>query len=322
MKEQDCLPQELLKIFFRNNSSSFLLQKNYMDMRKFLLYLLKILILTFILMLVMDKIYSYFFLQSNKRDKIGFIYNSPPTEYDVIILGSSRANNHFVTQMFTDKGLKAFNFGMQGSKLFESDLILKLLLEKKNKIKNVIIDVDVTLRSEEKSEGMSLKFLPYLYDSESVKKHFESQNDFNSIYYIPFYRYLKFDTKIGFREVFFYALNKKNKALDNGGYNALSHKNGNMKPEILDFQPKRNKYYEEIKKICQLNNIKLIAVMTPVCENAVGKDYFIKVNQLYPEIYNYENKVIEDKYFSNCGHMNDMGAKKFTAKIIKDFFNK
>ena len=47
-----------------------------------------------------------------------------------------------------------------------------------------------------------------------------------------------------------------------------------------------------------------------------------RFTQLYPEIYNYENKVIEDKYFSNCGHMNDMGAKKFTAKIIKDFFNK
>jgi len=292
-----------------------------MDIKKFLFFILKILILTFILMLIMDKVYSYAFLQSNKRDKIGFIYNSPPTEYDVVILGSSRANNHFVTQMFTDKGLKAFNFGMQGSKLFESDLVLKLLLEKKNKIKNVIIDVDVTLRSEEKSEGMSLRFLPYLHASESVKKQFETQNDFDAIYYIPFYRYLKFDTKIGFREIFFYALNKKSKELDNGGYNALYHNNvGNMKPEVLHFQPKRNRYYEEIKKICKLNNIKFIPVMTPMCENAVGKEYFKKVNQLYPEIYNYQNILVEDKYFSNCSHMNDMGAKKFTAKIINDFF--
>ncbi|WP_317048395.1 hypothetical protein [Flavobacterium tistrianum] len=293
-----------------------------MDIRKFLFYILKILILTFILMLVMDNVYSFFFLQSNKRDKIGLIYNSPPREYDVVILGSSRANNHFVTQMFTDKGLKAFNFGMQGSKLFESDLVLKLLLEKKNKIKNVIIDVDVTLKTEKKSEGMSLRFLPYLHNSEVIKKHFETQNDFNVIYYIPFFRYLKFDTKIGFREMFFYALNKKNKEQNNGGYSPLSPNNGKMPPEVLNFQPKRNRYYEEIKKICKLNNIRLIAFMTPVCENAVGNDYFKKVNQIYPEIYNYENMVIEDKYFSNCGHMNDMGAKKFTARIIKDFFYK
>ncbi|MDQ6529633.1 hypothetical protein [Flavobacterium sp. LHD-85] len=293
-----------------------------MSLKKFLFYILKILILTLILMLVMDKIYSYFFLQSNKRDKIGFVYNSPPTEYDVVILGSSRANNHFVTQMFTDKGLKAFNFGMQGSKLFESDLILKLLLEKNNKIKTVIIDVDVTLRTEEKSDGTSLKFLPYLHDSSLIKEHFENQNDFNILYYVPFYRYLKFDTKIGFREMLFNVLNRKSKELDNGGYNSLPDNNGNLKAEILDFQPKRNRYYEEIRKICKLNSIKLIAVMTPMCENAVGKDYFKKVNQLYPEIYNYENTVVEDKYFSSCGHMSNDGARLFTARIIKDFFYK
>ncbi|MNL12346.1 hypothetical protein D3C87_1332120 [compost metagenome] len=293
-----------------------------MSLKKFLFYILKILILTLILMLVMDKIYSYFFLHSNKRDKIGFVYNSPPTEYDVVILGSSRANNHFVTQMFTDKGLKAFNFGMQGSKLFESDLILKLLLEKNNKIKTVIIDVDVTLRTEEKSDGTSLKFLPYLHGSSLIKEHFENQNDFNILYYVPFYRYLKFDTKIGFREMLFNVLNRKSKELDNGGYNALPDNKGNLKPEILDFQPKRNRYYEEIRKICKLNNIKLIAVMTPMCENVVGKDYFKKVNQLYPEIYNYENTVVEDKYFSSCGHMSNDGARLFTARIIKDFFYK
>ena len=51
-------------------------------------------------------------------------------------------------------------------------------------------------------------------------------------------------------------------------------------------------------------------------------DYFEKVNKLYPEIHNYENVVLDDKYFSSCGHMNDMGAKLFTAKVIEDFFKK
>lgn len=291
-------------------------------MKNFLLYVFKILVLTLVLMFIMDKVYSYAFLQSNKRSKIGLIYNSPPTNYDVVILGSSRANNHFVTKMFTDKGLKTFNFGMQGSKLFESDLVLKLLLEKKNKIKNVIIDVDVTLKSENKSDGTFLKFLPYFDSSHVIREHFKELNDFNSFYYLPFYRYLKFDSKIGFREMLFHALNKKSKELDNGGYGPLPENNGNLKAEILDFQPQRNRYYEEIKNICKKNNIKLIAIMTPMCENVAGKEYFEKVNQLYPEIYNYENKVIEDKYFSTCGHMNDMGARAFTAKILSDFFNK
>ncbi|WP_371615272.1 hypothetical protein [Flavobacterium sp. ACN6] len=224
--------------------------------------------------------------------------------------------------MFTDKGLKTFNFGMQGSKLFESDLILKLLLEKKNKIKNVIIDVDVTLKSEKKSDGTSLKFLPYLYSSNVVKEQFESVDNFNSLYYIPFYRYLKYDTKIGFREMFFYGINKKGKVQDNGGYNALPDNNGNLEGEVLNFSPKKNKYYEEIKRVCKLNNINLIAVMTPMCDKAVDNNYFKKVNLLYPEIYNYEDVVKDEKYFSSCGHLNDAGAQVFTQKIIKDFFTK
>jgi glutathionyl-hydroquinone reductase len=62
--------------------------------------------------------------------------------------------------------------------------------------------------------------------------------------------------------------------------------------------------------------------MTPMCENTKGMDYFDKVKELYPEIHNYENAVLEDKYFSSCGHLKDAGARLFTARILKDFFNK
>ncbi|MDI1303420.1 MAG: hypothetical protein PSX42_00955, partial [bacterium] len=81
-----------------------------------------------------------------------------------------------------------------------------------------------------------------------------------------------------------------------------------------------NKYYEEIKQICKANNINLIAVMTPMCSNVKGLDYFQKVNAIYPEIHNYENVVQGDQYFSSCGHMNDTGAQLFTNIIIRDFF--
>jgi|GEM_PF-6812376 len=56
-----------------------------MAMKNFLLYVFKILVLALLVIFIMDKAYSYAFL---------------------------RANNHFVTQKFTDKGLKTFNFGM------------------------------------------------------------------------------------------------------------------------------------------------------------------------------------------------------------------
>ena len=290
-------------------------------MKKLLFFLLKILAIIILFACVLDVVYTNSFFHSKNRGKIGYIYNSKPHEFDVVILGSSRSNNHFVTQMFTDQGLKTFNFGMQGSKLFESDLVLKLLLEKKNKIKNVIIDVDLSLRSDKKSEAVILKFLPYLHDSDVIKNHLMILPNYNFWYYIPFYRYVKYETKIGAREMFFCAINKKSKELDFGGYSALSNTNTTL-AENIDVDPIRNQYYEEIKSICKKNNINLIAIMTPICENAIGMNYFEKVKKLYPEIYNYENVVIENKYFSSCGHMNDTGARIFTARILKDFFKK
>ncbi|MFH6994842.1 hypothetical protein [Flavobacterium sp. FlaQc-48] len=293
-------------------------------MKKFLVYLVKIILMTAVIAFILDGLYTTVYMQSKDRGKIETVVTSKAAKYDVIILGSSRANNHFVAQMFQDKGLKTFNYGMSAAHLFEASLMLKLMIERKWVIKNVIVEADLNLSIEHKSEAISAKFLPYIHNSVTIRNQFEDQEDFKEMNYLPFYRYIKYDSKIGFREMFFTGFHKKTNALDNLGYYPLEkHKNGNMKNNIVNLNPlPHNKYYEEIKKICKDNNINFIAVMTPMCENVVGMDYFNKVKKAYPEIHNYENVVIEDKYFSSCGHMNDAGAKIFTARILKDFFNK
>ena len=104
-------------------------------MRKFLFFLFKVILVFIVMAVVLDFLYTSIYLDCNNRRKVGFAYTSKPKKIDVVILGSSRADNHFVSQMFTEKGFYTFNFGMQGSRLFESDLILKILLDKKNIIK-------------------------------------------------------------------------------------------------------------------------------------------------------------------------------------------
>ncbi len=224
--------------------------------------------------------------------------------------------------MFEDKGLKAFNYGMSGGHLFEASLLLKLMIERKYVIKNVILETDLNLSNEERAEGIAAKFLPYIHNSEITKNHFLAEKDFKKLYYIPFYRYVAFESRIGFREMFFNGIHKKTNHLLNMGYSPLGNGRGNMKNDITNLKPLRNKYFEEIKQICEDNKINLIAVMTPMCSNTKGLNYFEKVKQLYPEIHNYEKAVEGDQFFSSCGHLNDTGARLFTSVIIKDFFNK
>jgi hypothetical protein len=293
-------------------------------MKQFIFFTIKIIIIVLLLAVLLDYAYTMVYLHSNNRNKVDYVYNSKNRNYDVVILGSSRANNHFVSEMFEDKGFRTFNYGMSGGHLFEASLLLKLMIERKYEIKNLILEADLNLSNDHQAEGVSAKFLPYIHNSETIRKHFESEEDFNELYYIPFYRYIKFDTKIGFREIYKTAKGEATSSLDNLGYYPLQkHKKGNMKNNIVNLKPLvHNKYYQEIKSLCKKNNINFIAVMTPMCENVVGMNYFEKVKKAYPEIHNYENVVVENKYFSSCGHMNDTGAKIFTARIINDFFKK
>lgn len=290
-------------------------------MKQFLLFTIKILVLLFLLLVVLDFLYTTVYLQSSNRGKIDYVYNSAARDYDVVILGSSRANNHFVAPMFEAKGLKTFNYGMSGGHLFEASLLLKLMVERKYAIQNVVLEADLNLSNEQQAEGIASKFLPYIHSSNTIKNHFSNEKDFWSLYYIPFYRYVAFETRIGFREMFFNAIHKKTSHLQNGGYFALGTEKGNMKNDLTNLKPLHNKYYEEIKAICAQNKIRFIPVMTPMCTNTKGMDYFEKVHALYPEIHNYENVVEGDQYFSSCGHMNDTGARIFTATILTDFFN-
>lgn len=292
-------------------------------MKQFLVFTIKTIITIVVLAVILDYGYTTVYLRSNNRNKIDYVYNSKAKNYDVVILGSSRANNHFVSEMFEQKGLKTFNYGMSGGHLFEADLLLKLMIERKYKIKNIVLETDLNLSNDKRSETVAAKFLPYIQHSETIKKHFSNESDFNQLYYIPFYRYINFDALIGFRELYKTLSKQPTNVLDKGGFHALGNKKGNMKNNIVSLKPlPHNKYYEEIKHLCKVNNINLIAVMTPMCENVVGMNYFEKVQKAYPEIHNYENAVMENKYFSSCGHMNDTGARLFTARIINDFFKK
>jgi hypothetical protein len=289
-------------------------------MKKFILLISKIILSTLLLLVILDFGYTTVFLHSNNRGKIEKVFNSKAQNYDVVILGSSRANNHFVSQMFEDKGLKTFNYGMSGAHLFEASLLLKLMAERKYKIKNIIIEVDLNLSNEKESEGIAAKFLPYIHHSNIIKDHFSNQKDFYELYYIPFYRYVDFDALIGFREMYRTLSQEPTNTLDHLGYHSLGHKQGNMKNNLTNLKPIHNKYYEEIKRICKENNYNLIPVMTPMCSNVKGMDYFEKANKIYPEIHNLENVVQGDQYFSSCGHLNNTGARMFTSIVIEKFF--
>lgn len=288
-------------------------------MNKFVVFIGKLLFITMISAVLLDIAYTAVFLKSMQRNKIQHILTSKDKNFDVLFMGSSRTQNHMVAKVFNDKGIKAFNFGMSGSKLDETALLLKLMLECDYKIKNIILDVDLNLNSNAYSEGIRAMYMPYLHSSKTIQQHYQKIPDYTKLFYIPFYRYIENDIKIGFREMFFSLVNKKSNSLNNAGFHALRHYGKKMTYDLTDYSPKRNLAYEEIKALCQKNKINLIAIATPMCQGSDSDAYFNSIKSIYPEVYNYENKVTDDTCFSSCGHMNIKGAILFTTIILDDF---
>jgi hypothetical protein len=205
--------------------------------------------------------------------------------------------------------------------LDESALMLKLMVERNYKIKNLILQVDLNINTNDHSEAIRSLFMPYLHFSKTIRDHYKSIPEYNKLLYIPFYRYMNYDARIGFQEMFNAAIHKKTNALDNDGFYPLPKNKSKLIPaDLSKYYPKRNKAYEEIRAICQKNNIHLIAITTPICINTINRDYFNHIQSVYPEIHNFEDAVVDDKYFSTCGHMNKDGAVEFTKIVFNAFF--
>ena len=290
-------------------------------MKRFFKLTVLFIFILFVASLLLDVVFPTIISQSSERNKVENVLHSFGKKYDVVIMGTSRANNHFVTDLFEKKGLKSFNYGISGSHLFETSLLLKLMMANKFQIKNLILEADLSICNEKRDEGTTARFMPYIHTNSIIKDHYKNEIDFKQLYYVPFYRYIKFDTKIGFKEVYEVLAKKPTNTLYNKGYYPLiSDKKGSMKNDISTLKVIRNKYYEEIKKICKQNNINLIVVMTPMCKNTKGLDYFDNVKKQYTEINNFENTVTDDRYFASCGHLNNEGAIIYTNHIINTFF--
>jgi hypothetical protein len=290
-------------------------------MKKFLLFLAKGCAILLVTLVLLDVLYTAVYLQSDSRSKIDYLYNSKDKNYDVVFLGSSRVNNHFVPEIFNKAGYKTFNFGITRSRLDESALMLQMMVERNYKIKHLILQVDLNINTNDHSEAIRSLFMPYLHTSKTIRDYYRDLTEYNQLLYIPFYRYMHYDARIGFREMYYSAIHKKTNVLENDGFHPLLNGPDKLVPaDLSKYYPKRNKGYETIKAICKKNNIHLIALTTPMCMETINRDYFNHIQKVYPEILRFENAVTDDKYFSTCGHLNKDGAIEYTKVVFNALF--
>ncbi|APY00722.1 hypothetical protein [Lacinutrix venerupis] len=271
---------------------------------------------------LLDILYTKVYENAFPRNKTQHILNlKPGTEFDYVFLGSSRTENFIMPSIIKSETKKeALNLGTQGARLGDMNLFLRLLIDKKVKIKRLFVQVDYIYNFESSSDIVHSQALPYIRSNTIIKNYMNRvDSSYFKNYYIPFYRYASNDYRLGFREFFASSINKKSKTDFSNGFVPLFNSinqgekhTASLPNTILE----KNKSLIEIDALCTANNIKVTYFCAPFCSGLVANNYLSKLKEKIPDFKDFSTVIKEDSLFQNCSHLNKNGAEAFTRHLI------
>lgn len=289
-------------------------------MRKFFKYILLLAIILMALLYLLEFLYTHTYKNGIPRNKVSYVMSMNDKYIDYIFLGSSRVDNTIDAEVIEKiTGKKALNLGVQAAKLNDLFFMLQLLQKQNIKSETVFIQVDYIYNMEGNSEILKSYLMPYMEDDLIAEYIKERDPDFYKLKYIPFYKYLVYDYKLGFREHFNTFINKKSRLKLENGYDAKYGSTGlKLQASLPKTINKDSKTITAINKFAKENNIKVVYFMAPFCFDTKNKDFSLKLKQKIPGFLDYSQLFTEDKYFFNPSHLNDKGAKEFSKRIALD----
>lgn len=297
-------------------------------MNKYFRFLFNSIILFFIVCLAdlaSGSVLKHFYFKQTSGLLYRTTYVIDSTKAEILVFGSSRANHHYVPEVFTDTLNRTFyNSGREGNFLLYNYAVFKAVITRYSP-GIVLFDIQPDELFYEKSNYDRLSsLLPYYKNHPEIRKivnlrsPYEKYKMISSIYpynsslltiaagnfgfnrsrrndrsgYIPLHGALD-DTVL-------YNLNTENSIIDTNKVNAL----------------------KDIIKLCREKEIGLILVHSPVyaiVEKNISTDLIEKISQqnniVYLDYLNNPEFISNVKFFMDQDHLNDTGARYFSRLI-------
>ena len=284
----------------------------------------------------------YIGIRKNKQgifNKYNEIFLKQGNTYDVLFLGSSRAEMHFETKLFDSiTHLNSFNLGVSGASIKVNYLLLKTYCQQHQVPKHVILNIDYfSLKSDIDMLNDFPRYFPYLNNQFLRAELNGVDHRFNSFYYNPFH-------SLPYTQIEYLSASLHGWLNINGKYDTLMYKGFQTMPpnehgEILKTTPiysfisiKNRQYIDSLISFSKKNQIQLTLITTPIYggghHQVLNKSRL--VNQLnhiafinHIPYYDYTDSLKfnnPELYFDN-EHLNLTGAKKFSTSFSRVFYN-
>ena len=277
--------------------------------------------------------YLYFNMIAGENYRATYTIDS--TKADILVFGSSRANHHYVPDIFEKKfNMTFYNAGRDGCSLLYNYAIFKAVT-KRYSPKIIIIDLLPNELKYNKNEYERLSnLLPYYDDHTEIRSIIDLISPFEKYkLYSAVYPYNSQLIRIVFRNL------SKTKDNASKGYLPLYNK---MKDVITNNVVKKNviknsketiddnklKALREIATYCNRNRIHLIFICSPIYKKvSLNSDWNIIEDIAKSENGQYLNFSSDSiffnhpEYFQDNSHLNDNGAQLF-SEIISNTIEK
>lgn len=274
-----------------------------------------------VIMAILDGVYTSLYANAVPRSKFQYFRSFKNQKINYLFLGSSRVENDIVPSLIQKQTAKtAVNFGFQAAKMKDIFTLLQLVKQYNIQADTILIQVDYIFNLEEDcSNVLPYQIMPFINDNQVTKAYCDLNfKESMKLRWIPFYRYSSYESKIGFRELFANAINKKTTIATTFGYYGLEGTSNEFDESLPQTILDKNNDFEKIKAFGKKNHWNILFFCAPFSKQTKNLEYIQKLKEKIPDLYDFSQVVQEDRLFKNAFHLNNEGAHFFTEKLIKE----
>ncbi len=293
-------------------------------LKKILINIVLVGITVFVFDLLIGKSLNYNYFKAVEGENFQITHAMEKTKADVLIIGSSRANHHYIPKMIQDSlNLSCYNAGMDGCVLLYQNAILKSVL-KRYVPKVIILDFIGGLEDEELSYDMLSMLTPYYDTHEEIREVVEQKSPFEKIKLLSNIYPHNSEVYNILRNT-----NHSNKRVTDNGYKpeeGVWQKEMDTIKTVIPYEFDKTilAANKEFLHLAKNSGAKVIVIYSPIYLSFKQKQEIDFMKKLCKEqkipFWDFSNDSLflnNKKYFKDVKHLNHIGASLYTNIIIE-----